>query len=277
MPQWTLEDIPWHTFDAGKASPELVSLIKAASMVEHNGYDYGRYLCEVFSDDEEFQHLAKNWAEEEVQHGRGLRKWAELADPDFDFDSSFKTFTTGYTLPLNVTASVRGSRSGELVARCMVEIGTSSYYRAIADHTEEPVLKALCAKIAADELRHYKLFYTHLKRYLDIENPSKLKRLKILLSRVAESEDDELAYAFYAAHRSSADEIYDRKTYARLYLASAGRCYQKSHVEQMVPMALKAIGLKRPQPLLTKCLGFFAWNFLQLRLWLSGLPALIPA
>src|SRR4051812_25151196 len=120
MAHWSLEDIAWHEFDRDKATPELISLVKAASMVEHNGYDYARYLCEVFPDDVLFQRAAGEWAEEEVQHGRALRKWAELADLDFDFDKSFRTFTTGYTLPLHVTTSVRGSRSGELVARCMV-------------------------------------------------------------------------------------------------------------------------------------------------------------
>jgi len=55
---------------------------------------------------------------------------------------------------------VRGSRSGELIARCVVETGTSSYYTAIADATDEPLLKTYAGHIASDELRHYKLFYT---------------------------------------------------------------------------------------------------------------------
>ena len=67
-------------------------------------------------------------------------------------------------------ASIRGSRTGELIARCMVETGTSSYYTALAEATSEPVLKQVCKLIAADEYRHFKLFYDHMRRYLAREN-----------------------------------------------------------------------------------------------------------
>ena len=46
-----------------------------------------------------------------------------------------------------------------MIARCVVESGTSSYYTAIRDATDEPVLKEIAGRIAADEYRHYKLFY----------------------------------------------------------------------------------------------------------------------
>jgi hypothetical protein len=141
---WTLDDIPWHLFDARKVDPDILKLVKAASLVEYNGGDYATYLCNVFSDDDEFQAAARAWANEEVRHGRALGRWAEMADESFDFEASFQTFLAGYRLPLEATASVRGSRSGELVARCMVEIGTSSYYTALAEAAEEPVLRAIC-------------------------------------------------------------------------------------------------------------------------------------
>src|ERR1700761_5123446 len=120
MGHWSLQDIAWESFDRSKVRPELVAVVKAGSMVEYNGYDYARYLCEVFHDDPEFCDVANHWAEEEVQHGAALRKWAEVADPAFDFEKIFAMFPTGYKLPLNVENSVRGSRTGELVARCIV-------------------------------------------------------------------------------------------------------------------------------------------------------------
>ena len=119
------------------------------------------YLCSVFSDDPEFQESARIWGQEEVLHGKALARWAALADPDFDFEASFKRFTDGFRLPLGAESSVRGSRTGEFVARCIVEIGTSSFYAALRDSTDEPVLKAICEKTAADEVRHYNLFRTH--------------------------------------------------------------------------------------------------------------------
>ena len=238
---WTLDDIPWHRFDPAEVDPELVKVVKAASLVEANGGDYATYLCNVFPDDPAFQQVARAWAAEEVQHGQALARWAKLADPAFDFEACFARFTAGYRLPLEAESSVRGSRSGELVARCIVEVGTSSYYAALRDAAREPVLQEICRRIAADELRHYKLFYTHLKRYLERERIGRWRRLLVALRRMGESEDDELAYAYYAANGGSG--AYDRKRAARAYLGRAYGFYRRYHVDRMVAMTLKAAGL----------------------------------
>ena len=59
---WTLEDIPWDRFDPSKVDPDLLRLVKAASLVEYNGGDYAAYLCNVFPDDPKFQEAARLWA-----------------------------------------------------------------------------------------------------------------------------------------------------------------------------------------------------------------------
>jgi hypothetical protein len=239
---WTLDDIPWGRFDGSKVDPEILKIIKAASLVEFNGGEYAIYLCNVFLDDAEFQAAARQWAREEEQHGEALGQWARMADPHFDFETAFSRFTEGYRLPLEATHSVRGSRSGELVARCIVEVGTSSYYGSLRDTVEEPVLRAICHKIAADELRHYKFFYTHLRRYLEKEKISKLRRLLIAMSRVRETEDDELAYAFYAAN-AAPGEPYDRKKWSAAYMGRAYAVYRQKHVQHAAAMICKAAGL----------------------------------
>lgn len=259
---WSLDDIPWQAFDRAKVDPELVKIIKAASLVEYNGGIYAEYLCNVFPDDAAFQAAAKIWAEEEVQHGEALARWAAMADPAFDFDVSIQRFRDGYQIPVDAPASVRGSRSGELVARCIVEVGTSSYYASIASLTDEPVLKAICRNIAADELRHYKLFYTHLKRYLEHERIGKWRRLAVALGRIGESEDDELAYAFYAANEN--EQPYDRKKYGQAYMKRAYACYRLSHVQRAVSMTFKAAGLS-PQNPITGPLSRLLFGFMRLR------------
>ncbi len=242
MKHWTLDDIPWESFDASKVDPDILRLIKAASMVEQNGLDYAVYLHNVFADDPEFRAVVDTWAREEVQHGQALGKWAMLADPTFDFEGSFKRFHEGYKLPLDATASVRGSRAGELMARCIVETGTSSYYAALRDAVEEPALKAICAKISADELRHYKLFYGHMKRWLAREKLGTWGRLRIGLGRIFETEDDELAYAYYVANGDS--PTYDRKSNTQAHALRAYRVYRRNHIERALAMAFKAVGLK---------------------------------
>jgi rubrerythrin len=236
---WTLDDIDWAAFEPAKVDPEILKIIKAASMVEYNGADYATYLCNVFPDDSEFQEAVNRWADEEIQHGAVLARWAELADPVFDFKASFKRFADGYSLPLDASTSVRGTRSGELVARCIVEVGTSSYYSALADASEEPVLIRICKLIAADELRHYKLFYSFLKRYLKTEKIGRLRRVLIAFGRISETEDDELAYAYFAAN----GEAYDRKLWSKAYLQRASQYYRPKHLDLGVAMTFKAAGL----------------------------------
>ena len=241
MARWRLEDIPWDRFDSAKVDPELLRIVKAASLVERNGGDYARYLCNVFADDPAFQAVARGWGEEEIQHGVALGRWATLADPGFDHEAACARFTAGFRVPLEAATSVRGSRAGELVARCIVETGTSSYYTALAEATAEPVLQAICRKIAADEFRHYNLFYTHLKRYLARERLGFWGRLRVAAGRVAESEDDELAFAYHAANL--AERPYDRGLAAREYGRRAYALVRPHHVERGIAMILKAVGL----------------------------------
>jgi len=242
MGTWTLDDIDWSKFDRSKLDPELVRLVKAASLVEQNGADYARYLCNVFHDDPDFQRVALQWGQEEIQHGLALGRWASLADPGFDHADACARFTKGFRIDLDARLSVRGTRAGELIARCIVETGTSSYYTALAEAAAEPVLKSVCKRIAADELRHYKLFYTHLQRYLERERIGFWRRLKIAAGRVAESEDDELAYAYYAANGDAAP--YDRARAASAYILRAYRLYRRHHVERGLAMIFKAVGMK---------------------------------
>jgi len=240
---WTLADIPWRQFDATKVDPEILKVVKAAAMVEHNGRDYSAYLCSVFHGDPEFQEVARGWAEEEVQHGKALAAWACLADPAFDFDASFKRFTDGYRIPVDAKSSVRGSCTGELVSRCIVETGTSSFYGALMEASEEPVLKAICRNIAADEHRHYKLFYDNLRRYLKLEKVGRWKRLLVAIRRIRESDaDDELPYAYFAAN-TGPEARYDRRRYAAAYSSRAFAAYREHHVQRGAAMMLKAVGL----------------------------------
>lgn len=242
MGYWTLDDIGWDRFDPSKVDPELLKVIKAASLVERNARDYAAYLCSVFKDDPEVLRTIHAWAAEEVQHGMALGRWAQMADPGFDFEAAFRQFIAEIKLPLEATESVRGSRTGEWVARCVVETGTSSMYTALAQAAEEPVLKQICQHVAADEFRHYKLFYDHMQRCLERDRLTRLRRLWIGWGRLAESEDDELAYAYYAANEPQ-DVPYDRTKAQRAYARRAYPLYRPFHVQRAMAMMLKAVGL----------------------------------
>jgi len=270
---WSLDDIAWDRFDRALVDPEILKIAKAAALVEYNSSDYADYLCNVFPDDEVFKKEARRWAVEEIQHGEVLGRWAQMADPDFDFDGAVERFRAGYRIPVEATSSVRGSRSGELVARCIVEVGTSSYYGSLADSTEEPVFREICQRIAADELRHYKLFYSHLRRYLEREKISRVRRFLIAVGRMHETEDDELAYAYYAAN-APMDEGYDRKRWGSEYMVRAYGYYKPIRVQRASAMICKAAGLN-PQGRMAQIMAKAAYGLMKRRhKRLSTRPAL---
>jgi hypothetical protein len=263
MKHWRIDEVAWDRFDPTKVDSAFIPLVKAAAMVERNGTDYAVYLNRVFADDPDFRNAANYWADEEVQHGDALGKWAMLADPGWDYQSAFTRYKAGYSLPLDAEASVRGSRTGELIARCMVETGTSSYYTALAEATREPVLQQICRHIAADEYRHFKLFYDHMRRYLARENIGLLRRLRIAASRITESEDDELAYAWHCGNEPAA-QTYRHDHCTAAYMAGAMSFYRFRHVERGMGMIFKAVGLP-PRGRLSDVSAKAAWRLMQWR------------
>ncbi|GAB5468657.1 MAG: ferritin-like domain-containing protein [Rhodospirillales bacterium] len=258
-----IDGLPWGQLDLNRVDEEHLKTVKAAALVEFNARDYADYIYKVFPDDGGFQSAIAQWAEEEVLHGRALGLWASRVDPSFDFDGAVKRFREGFSLPTDVESSVRGSRAGELVARCIVEVGTSSFYMAFAQASQEPVLKQICLRIAADEFRHYKLFYTHLKRYLERDKIGRLRRILIAAGRVHETEDDELAYANYAAN-GDLSRPFDRQVHGRDYLIRAYRLYRQEHLDRAVAMSFKAAGL-RPQSRLATYGSAFAFRMLKFK------------
>ncbi|MBM3489836.1 MAG: ferritin-like domain-containing protein [Alphaproteobacteria bacterium] len=259
---WSLDDIAWSRFEAARVDREILQVVKAAALVERNAADYVDYLCRVFPDDAEFKAAARQWGVEEERHGEALARWARLADPDFDFAAALGRFVAGYRLPLGATRSVRGSQAGELIARCIVECGTSSFYSAIRDASHEPVLRDICHRIAGDEFRHYRLFQKHLNRYGGPRSLSLARRLAVAFGRVSEAGDDELAMAFHCANRLP--EPFDRVGAAARYELLAGKLYRPAHSDRMVAMIAKAIDLN-PQGRLVRLLQRLAWRLVRAR------------
>jgi hypothetical protein len=267
---WTLDDIPWSQFDSSKVEPAMVEAVKAAALVERNAPDYVTYLKRVFADAGEDTIAAiEQWGREETQHGRALGRWAEMADPAFSLEAAFARFRAGYTAPHFASGdsiSIRGSRRGEMIARCVVESGTSSYYSAMREATEEPVLKAIAGRIAADEFRHYKLFFETLQAQDEPELPF-WKKFLVAVGRINESDDDELAFAFYCANVAPENEAttpYIRERYVRASFARTAHIYRRHHVRKLVQMVAKAIGAD-PQSRITEAAAALMWRILRMR------------
>jgi rubrerythrin len=266
---WKLDDVRWDAFNPAAVDPTLLAAIKAAALVEYNAPDYVTYLKRVFRDSShETLDWIERWGAEEGQHGRALGRWAEAADPSFKLEEAFARFRKGYTpahfADVENDTSIRGSRRAEMVARCVVESGTSSYYSAIRDATDEPVLKEIAGRIAADEYRHYRLFYDVLHKDDEPDMPF-WRKLWVAVSRVRESDDDELAYAYYCANVPLAEEAarpYDRQTYSRLAARTGMTIYQRPHIQKLVQMVAKVVGAN-PHGALANWGGALLWRVMQ--------------
>jgi hypothetical protein len=266
---WTLDDVAWSRFDAAKVTPALLAAVKAASLVEYNAQDYVTYLKRVYRGAPQSTiRRIEHWGSEEIQHGLALGRWAELADPSFNFKSAFARFRALYRPAHFETGegSVRGSRRGEMIARCVVESGTSSLYSAIRDASEEPVLKEVAGRIAADEFRHYRLFYDILEAETEPDLPV-WRKLWVAAGRVNESDDDELAAAYYCGNVAPAEEAakpYRRRIYARAYQSQVMAFYRRHHIDRLVKMVVKPAGLN-PSGRLSRVLSAVLWRVLNLR------------
>lgn len=244
---WTLDDIYWHRFQPAQVDPSILRIVKTASLVEANSADYVAYLHNIFYDDEKFKQAISIWGAEEHMHGLALGRWAEKADPSFNFFECLNYFREGYRIPQDVSESVRGSRTGELLARCVVESGTSSFYSAIRDRAGEPCLKQICHKIAQDEFAHYRMFQDFIADYgLEYDRMLLWQRAKISFGRTFEANDDEISFAYYSANHALKEiipEPYDVRKFGRAYLSLIYRIYERKHIKMAVRMIMRVIGL----------------------------------
>jgi hypothetical protein len=279
---WTLDDVQWSRFDSSKVEPSLLASMKAASLVEYNAADYvtlSEARVEGFRPADAA--AIELWGREEVQHGQALGRWAEMADPSFNFMDAFERFHAGYKPPhfaSDDALSVRGSRRGEMVARCVVESGTSSFYSAIRDATDEPVLKEIAGRIAADEFRHYRLFFETLHAQDEPDLPF-WRKLWVAVSRVNETDDDEFSLHFtrptFRLRWKRPIPITARNIRGAAH-ADAMTLYRRPHINKMVQMVAKAVGAN-PQSRTTAAASAVLWRVLRMRAGLTRKPAPVAA
>jgi hypothetical protein len=87
---WALDDIPWGAIrhEAMAGSEAFFYLIASASLMESATDLYTANLIDYFAgDDEVTSWLEQCWLPEELQHGRGLRRYVEAAWPDFSWEA----------------------------------------------------------------------------------------------------------------------------------------------------------------------------------------------
>ncbi len=246
---WRIEDIDLNQIDRQQAAAneDLLLLLCAASFMESGSDLYSSTLSQLFDDDPEVAEWLSNvWECEELQHGRALKAYIAHVWPTFDWDQAFANFFGEYSKMCSL-AALEKTRALEMVARCVVETGTATLYRAINACSDEPVLKQIAANIRTDEVRHYKHFYKYFKKYNAIEGNGRLSILGALWRRVVEikSEDSEVALRHVFAMRYP--ERIDDIAYNRERAAQVNALVRKHLCADMcVKMLLKPLDLPAP-------------------------------
>ena len=194
---WTLESLDFSRIEVQRVrqDEDLFFLLCSSSFVESGSDLYTHNLVDHFAGDQELQTwLSQHWEHEELQHGRALSAYVRHVWPEFDWEAGFQAFWQEYGA-VCTSEQLETCRGLELAARCVVETGTASLYRALNDITDEPVLKELTGHIKSDEVRHYKHFYHHFRIYREREGFSRYKVFRAILRRVNEikSEDSDIA------------------------------------------------------------------------------------
>lgn len=159
-------------------------VLAAASFVESLSDLYARNLLEYMADDPEASRwLRERWEPEELQHGRALRQYVQTVWPAFDWLAAFDGFCADYR-PCCKPELLEPTRALEMVARCVVETGTSGLYGLLQRISPEPVLATLAGHIRNDEVGHYKYFYHFFLRYRETERPSRWQVARVLRHRL---------------------------------------------------------------------------------------------
>ncbi len=240
--KWHYEkDIAYEDIDADKIKENryLLETLAVASFIEITSDVYDRNLSEYYKgDDTTVGWLNHTWEPEEIQHGKSLKRYINTVWPQFTWDKQYDLFKKKY-LPLCRVDALEPTRAKEMIARMVVETGTSTFYKALANYAkelDEPVLEELALKISKDEVHHFEMFEKVFKKYRDHEKLSRKEITKILYARLREINNEDIKIAFEALQND--DESYDE------YMQQTSQFAKKYYPYKMATkMFLRPLGL----------------------------------
>ena len=202
---WSLADIDLSAIQHERVRDDdaMFLLVCGASFVESGSDTYTGNLLERFAhDDEVGSWLREHWEPEELQHGRALQAYVRRVWPEFDWDGAYAGFFAEYAR-LCTMDELEPTCGQELAARCIVEMGTTTYYQALNAACTEPVLRDLTWRIRCDEVRHYKNFHAFFQKYQRTDHLGRRHVLAAIVRRALElrREDASIALRHAAAWR----------------------------------------------------------------------------
>jgi len=263
---WSIEDIAYDTIDRSRVVGDetLFYLLATASFIETGSDTYTRNLVVHYADHPDVaQWLSAYWEPEELQHGRTLGRYVQRVWPQFQWQVAYDSFFAEYSRLCTVDALYEGAL--EMVARCVVEMGTSTYYhalRTLAERVNEPVLVDLLGRIRADEVGHYKRFLAYFKTFKAQQPVSRWRVARALSARLKELRESDsdvaLRHVWSHAHMEGVDIFPDgTQSFDQLRQRLFEQVSQNLPIQQAVRMTLKPLML--PHRVESQLEGPLAW------------------
>jgi rubrerythrin len=246
---WRLEDISFDAVNTASVRNDefLFLMLASASFVEILAETYSGNLIEHFQGDEEVTDwLRTYWQKEENQHGRALKAYVQTVWPEFDWESAHRAFTEEYTA-LCTVEQLEAQPALELVARCVVETGTSTLYSAVSNYVQEPVLAQLLTNIKTDEVAHYTHFRRYFERYNAIDRHGALAVVATIWRRLREigGEDSYIAFKHVYAGRHP-DQVFHKSDWHRYSRQVKRLAHHHYPYAMAVKMVIKPIPMMEP-------------------------------
>ncbi|HEY1772278.1 MAG TPA: acyl-ACP desaturase [Gammaproteobacteria bacterium] len=222
----------------------LFYLVTTASFVESATDTYTHNLVEYYAGDPEIASWLQNhWQAEELQHGRALKRYVQLTWPFFDWDRVYAGFFHEFSAKA-ASDGLESDRCLEAVSRCIVEMGTSGYYTAIAGLSPDPVLSMLAGLIREDEIRHYKYFYRFFSIYRRREGTSRVRVLRAILRRLKMLDFEDSTIALKHAYAIQHPGVrFDRRRYREVQKQIREALSADFPVQMSAKMTLKPLDL----------------------------------
>ncbi len=169
--RWSIESLPWSTFDAARASPALIAVVREMAYSEQTTFSATGRFMQAFGADIDFSQWISVWFYEETRHPLVLLRWLALAGhaPEPDFAQRGR-----------VSAPFMKSAMGTLVTNVISELFAAEAYRGLSASAPEPLLVRITQAIAADEARHAAGFFRYARRLLDTSAQPDRERLDAL-------------------------------------------------------------------------------------------------
>jgi len=199
LPPWRLNDIPYEQITHGqiREQEDFLYLVAGASFVEIASDLYTHNLVNYFNGNAQaVQWLNERWQHEEMRHGYALRDYVRHVWPEFDWQAAYDDFFDEYARLCTVD-EFEPTQGLEMVARCVVETGTATFYTALAELAPEPVLSGIAARIRADEIGHYKYFYKFFRQYNEHAPIGRWRIMSAIKRRILEARQSDADIALW--------------------------------------------------------------------------------